>query len=108
MSLMWNAVAGVGGDGPFGGGGRGRGMHRDGDHPGVFLLVIIAAIAAAVLITWLIARRSPATAAVGSIPPPSPTASAEAILAERLARSEIGPDDYRSLLCALRGTPPQS
>ena len=105
---MLHVIAGSGGDGPFGGPGRDRGFHRGGHHPFLFLLVIAAALAAAVLITWLIARRSavPAAAgAVGAIPPPSPTASAEAILAERLARSEIGPDDYRSLLAALRGVP---
>ena len=35
---------------------------------------------------------------------PSPTAGAEGILAERLARSEISADDYRTTLAALRGS----
>ena len=33
----------------------------------------------------------------------NPLAGAEAILAERLARGEIGPDDYRASVAALRG-----
>ena len=39
-------------------------------------------------------------------PPPAARVSAEEILAERLARGEIDPDEYRHRLEALRGTPP--
>jgi len=92
--------------------GRGPGMMRGGRggrHP-IFALVCMVAIAGvAILATWLILRRRPQTAApapVAYVPagPASPTAQAETILAERLARSEISPDDYRSMLAALRET----
>jgi len=100
------AVAGAAfAEGPFG---RGDGRYHD-RHPmlwGVGLTLLLAA--AAVLVTWLVLRRRPA---VGGVPmaaplapvaPASPTASAESILAERLARSEISPDDYRAMLTVLR------
>lgn len=95
--------------------GRGYGMHRGRDgHPffGILLLVLVAGLA--VLGTWLlVGRRRPATTfpvAAASVPaaPPaavSPTANAEAILAERLARSEISTDEYRAALAALREGP---
>ena len=74
--------------------GRGMGMGdrgRDG-HPvfGMLLLAIVAALA--VLATWLVIRRRPTLATAGGI------------LAERLARSEISADDYRTTLAALRGS----
>ena len=50
-------------------------------------------------------RRRSAPVAAGmpaAAPHTSPTAGAEAILAERLARSEISADDYRATLAALR------
>ena len=89
--------------------GRGMGMGdrgRDG-HPvfGMLPLAIVAALA--VLATWLVIRRRPTLATAGTAPAalqPSPTASAEGILAERLARSEISADDYRTTLAALRGS----
>ena len=69
------------------------------------------AIAAIVALALGLTRR-PATSAVATGPAPaapmaamSPTANAEAILAERLARSEITSDDYRTMLAALRGGP---
>lgn len=69
------------------------------------LIVVVVGIAVAALVMWLLGRRRQ-TATPASVQP-SPTASAETILAERLARSEIAPDEYRSLLGALRGeTPP--
>ena len=89
--------------------GRGMGMGdrgRDG-HPvfGMLPLAIVAALA--VLATWLVIRRRPTLAVAGNAPAalqPSPTAGAEGILAERLARSEISADDYRTTLAALRGS----
>ena len=43
----------------------------------------------------------------GSTPPAAPgRPAAEDVLAERLARGEIEPDDYRARLDALRNTPP--
>ena len=70
--------------------GRHGGHHRGG------LLILVLVIAATALITWLVARRRSAAAT------PPPTSSAQAILAERLARSEISVDDYRTTLAALR------
>ena len=55
----------------------------------------MAAVLLAVLITWLIARRRVADATPRS-------GNAEAILAERLACSEISADDFRTTLAALR------
>ncbi|MGB8860507.1 MAG: hypothetical protein WCC60_14685 [Ilumatobacteraceae bacterium] len=88
-------------------GGRGMGMRGDRDgHPffGIAVLCVVAAIA--IVGTWLIVRRSPpavaASAAIAPAPVQRPTANAEAILAERLARSEISADDYRTALAALR------
>ncbi len=85
---------------------------------GVGIALLLAAIVAS-LLYLLFARRdrsggATATAAGPSTtagppagPPPAPaappTAAAEAILAERLARSEISPDDYRAAIGALRG-----
>jgi putative membrane protein len=40
----------------------------------------------------------------GPPPPVSPTHNAEAILADRLARGEIQPDDYRAAITVLRET----
>lgn len=43
------------------------------------------------------------------VPPPSaasPTLNAQAILADRLARGEISPDDYRAAIAVLREPPP--
>jgi len=86
-----------------------RGAHGRG-RPILALLCMVAIAGAAIVATWLIIRRRPqaalATSTPAFVPPaaPSPTAAAEGILAERLARSEISPDDYRSMLAALRET----
>ena len=96
------------------GDGDGRGMMgggRDGFDGGplmvVCLVVLVAAVAA---VAWLLVRRrgtAPATTAPVAPAPqaPSPLAGAEAILAERLARGELSPDDYRAAAAALRGQP---
>ncbi len=70
--------------------GRHGGHHRGG------LLILVLLVAATAFITWFIARRRSGGSAT------RPTASAEAIVAERLARSEISVDDYRTTLAALR------
>jgi uncharacterized membrane protein len=92
--------------------GRGMGFGRDrgdGRHflGGILVLAVVAALA--VLATWFAIRRRPAVAAAGPVQQvvaAAPTASAESILADRLARSEITPDDYRATLAALREVPP--
>ena len=88
---------------------RGMGMDGWGRHDGGpwFGLIGMVLLGVAIgLIVWLFTRRR--AAAVPPVAPMtapvSPTANAEAILAERLARSEITPDDYRTLLAALRGS----
>jgi hypothetical protein len=84
-------------------------MHDRGLHPILGLLCLVALGAAIGWIVWLIIRRKPTTPpvavpyAAAPVAPPSPTAGAEAILAERLARGEIDPDEYRARLEALRG-----
>lgn len=90
---------------------RGMGFGRDrgdGRHflGGILVLAVVAALA--VLATWLTIRRRPAVASAGPVQvvAATPTANAESILAERLARSEITPDDYRATLAALREVPP--
>lgn len=92
--------------------GRGMGFGRDrgdGRHfiGGILVLAVVAALA--VLATWLTIRRRPAMASGGPAQhavATTPTANAESILADRLARSEITPDDYRATLAALREVPP--
>ncbi|HQZ33258.1 MAG TPA: hypothetical protein PK020_02480 [Ilumatobacteraceae bacterium] len=88
--------------------GPGRGMDRDRSGRPLFaILVMVVVAAAAIFGTWRVIRRgsTPAVVAAPVAAVASPTGSAEAILAERLARSEISPDDYRSMLAALRGAP---
>lgn len=91
----------------------GYGMHRGRDgHPLFGILLLVAVAGLAILGTWLVLGRrrgstAPATvpaAASTAVPPAavSPTANAEAILAERLARSEISPDEYRAALAVMR------
>lgn len=86
--------------------GPGWGMHRDDDrHPWfAMVIMIVLVVGAAALVAWALTRgRGVHHAAPAAPVAQSPTAHAEAILAERLARGEINPDDYRSLLTALRG-----
>ena len=98
----------------------GYGMHdRWGDggfHPFVGLLMMLAVALAIGLLVWLLLNRRTHSVASGPsgapaahiAPPVSPTANAESILAERLARSEITPDDYRAMIAALREQPPSA
>jgi uncharacterized membrane protein len=94
----------------------GFGMHdrwNDGGfHPVLGLLMMLAVAVAIGLAVWLLLNRrahvttAPPAPHIAPPPAPSPTAAAEAILAERLARSEISPDDYRAMIAALREQPP--
>jgi uncharacterized membrane protein len=95
------------------GGPGGRGGMMWGGHDrfggGLFMIGCAVLLAAALgLLVWLLMRGRPQVAAPTgpAVPPaPSPLAAAEAILAERLARGEISPDDYRAAAAALRGQP---
>ena len=95
----------------------GFGMHDrwngGGFHPWLGLVMMLATALAVGLAVWFLLNRRAHVTSVPPAPPasplaaaPSPTAAAEAILAERLARSEITPDDYRSVISALRELPP--
>jgi putative membrane protein len=95
-------------------GGRDGMMGRGHDGFGwVFPLVcLVIFVAAAAVLVWLLMRGrntaasgAPTAAAPVVQPAPNPLAGAEAILAERLARGEISPDDYRAAAAALRGQP---
>ncbi len=92
----------------------GRGMMGGDDRFGGVLMFVcmVVLVAAAAALVWVLVRgRSTATAGAPTIaapvapPAPNPLANAEAILAERLARGEISPDDYRAAALALRGQP---
>jgi uncharacterized membrane protein len=86
---------------------------RGGGHflfPVLCLAVLIGAVG---LVVWWVTRRRPSVASATAGAPvahvaaaPSATFQAEAILAERLARSEISADDYRTMIAALRDQPP--
>lgn len=67
---------------------------------GLLLLLLIIGLA-----VWLVVRATnrDATAAAPTTPAAAPLASAEQLLAERLARGEIDPAEYRERLTALRG-----
>jgi putative membrane protein len=80
----------------------GWGRHDGGPWIGLLGLVLLGVVVG--LVVWLFTRRRAAAPVAPVAAPVSPTANAEAILAERLARSEISPEDYRTLLAALRGS----
>ena len=88
----------------FGGGGFG-GRHRDGGFMFVFPLMLLIAVAALTILLWR-GRQPVAALGASPAPPVSPTLNAQAILADRLARSEISPDDYRAAVTVLRESPP--
>jgi putative membrane protein len=73
-----------------------------------FPLLMLLAVAALLVVLW---RGRHPVAPVGvppapAAPPASPTLNAQAILADRLARGEISPDDYRAAITVLREGPP--
>ena len=83
------------------------GRRRRGDGLMLFFPLLLL-IAVAVLLVVLWRGRHPVAPAGGppAAPPASPTLNAQAILADRLARGEISPDDYRSAITVLRESPP--
>jgi putative membrane protein len=79
---------------------HGRMMH-DGSGSGwwwLMGLVVVLIVVAVVLVVWLVTRPSHAA---GSGPSADPNAGARRILAERLARGEIDPDEYQERLSHL-------
>jgi uncharacterized membrane protein len=90
-----------------GGGGFGGGFdrhHRDGGFYMFFPMIVLIGVVALAIVLWR--GRHPAAASVATTPPVSPTHNAQAILADRLARGEISPDDYRASVAVLREPPP--
>ena len=69
-----------------------------------FPLLLLLGVAALLVVLWR--GRHPVTPG-GTAPAAaaSPTLNAQSILAERLARGEISPDDYRAAITVLRETP---
>lgn len=78
--------------------------HMD-DGWGVVMVLLMIALwgLLAVGVAYLVrATRAPSTPPPPAGPTTHPLSSAEQILAERLARGEIDPDDYQARLSALR------
>ena len=81
--------------------GGGFGRRRDGGFM-FFPMILLIGLIALLIVLW----RNRHVAAPVATPPSSPTLNAQAILADRLARGEINPDDYRAAVAVLRETPP--
>jgi putative membrane protein len=80
-----------------------RWMHEGGHGHWLWLLGLVVVTSLIGLIVWLFVRASRSTATAPRSRAPEPRASAEEVLADRLARGEIDPDEYRQRLNALRG-----
>ena len=93
-------TVGVAAAAPFGPHHDGRGRHGGG--PAMLVVCLLAVLAIVAGVAFFLRRRTPVPAAAAPMPV-SHTASAETILAERLARGEISPEDYRVTAAALRG-----
>lgn len=61
-------------------------------------LMIVLFVAVIALVVWLVARDTHGHTSATMPPTPAPTDRARAILAERLARGEIDPDEYQERL----------
>jgi putative membrane protein len=88
----------------FGGDGFGR-RHRGGEFMFFFPLLLLLGVAALLIVLWR-GRHTVAPVGAPPAPPVSPTLNAQGILADRLARGEISPDDYRAAITVLRESPP--
>jgi uncharacterized membrane protein len=91
--------------------GDGFGRHRDGGFMLFFPLLLLIGVVALLIVLWR-GGRLPAASVAAPLAPPAPPASptfnAESILADRLARGEISPDDYRAAITVLREPPPSA
>jgi uncharacterized membrane protein len=82
----------------------GFGRRRDGGFM-FFPMLLLIGLVALLIVLWRNRHvTAPVTTPVAA-PPSSPTLNAQAILADRLARGEISPDDYRAAVAVLRETP---
>ena len=84
------------------GDGYGRRHHGD-DYMFIFPLFLLIAVAALLALLW---RNRHPDSPTTATPAASPTLNAQTILADRLARGEISPDDYRAAVAVLRETAP--
>jgi uncharacterized membrane protein len=95
----------------------GDGFNNNGTHWGILIVMLVALVAFLAVSGWVIVtllhQRGPATSAPGvggAVPPtpgvavPSPSAEGLRILNERLARGEIGEDEYRSRRALIEGS----
>jgi len=72
----------------------------------IFPILVLLAVAALLIVLWRGRHPAPASVTAPPAPPVSATLNAETILADRLARGEISPDDYRAAVTVLRETRP--
>jgi putative membrane protein len=75
---------------------------------GAFILFLLLVAAVVLLVVLLMRNRHPLATPHGPppAPPAGPTTNAQSILADRLARGEISPEDYRAAIAVLREPPP--
>ncbi len=87
--------------------GGGFGRRHDGRGLMIFPMLLLIGLAVVLIVLWRGRHLAPTvTAPPVTAPPSSPTLNAQAILADRLARGEISPDDYRAAVSVLREVPP--
>jgi uncharacterized membrane protein len=110
LSMIAGAAAAVSVEGvAFASGGRGHYMMGSNRRGGAFLMMLLLLAAVVLLVVLLWRNRHPLPAPAGpSAASTSPTLHAQSILADRLARGEITPDDYRAAVAVLRETSPSS
>lgn len=75
---------------------------------GAFIMFLLLLAAVVLLVVLLMRNRHPLSTMPTAPPPPvaGPTTNAQSILADRLARGEISPEDYRAAISVLREPPP--
>jgi putative membrane protein len=80
-----------------------RWMHEGGHGHWLWLLGLVVVAVLIGLVVWLLVRVSRSTATAPHSRARESRPSAEEVLADRLARGDIDPDEYRQRLNALRG-----
>ena len=75
-------------------------MDGDGSGWGWGVLMMVLVLLAVVVVVWLVVRSTQSTAAAG--PPADANFRARELLGERLAKGEIGPEEYQERISQLR------